>query len=158
MEVNEMAINSMKDFLTRLDEVAENEGQLLFEAGKEGDKIDQAVKDMLKKRNVNYKWAYQPEGYELVVLEHKEDGEAKDSWSIIFYDEAEARDSEEEEKLFGEDMLNEQGTELVPVDSVKGNFFDIVKLCIELASNKEYKGDMSTAKAQKAVKAAKAKK
>lgn len=151
---------NMKDFLTKLEETTDNEGQLLFEAGKEGEKIDPRIKEMLKKANVSYKWAYEPEGYDVVVLEHKEDGEAKDSWSVVFFEEAEAREGEEE-KLFaglGEDMLNEQGTVVVPVQTVKGNFFDVVKLCIELASNKEYKGTMSAAKAKKAMSAAKSKK
>ena len=155
-----MANMNMKDFLTKLEETTENEGKLLFEAGKEGEKIDPKIKEMLKKANVSYKWAYEPEGYDVVVLEHKEDGEAKDSWSVVFFEEAEAREAEKE-KLFAdlsEDALNEQATMAVPVQTVKGNFFDIVKLCIELASNKEYKGEMSAVKAKKAMSAAKAKK
>ena len=151
---------NMKDFLTKLEETTDDEGKLLFEAGKEGEKIDPKIKEMLKKGNVAYKWAYEPEGYDLVVLEHKEDGEAKDSWSVVFFEEAEAR-AAEKEKLFAdlsEDELNEQATVVVPVQTVKGNFFDVVKLCIELASNKEYKGEMSAVKAKKAMSAAKAKK
>ena len=151
---------NMRDFLTKLEETADDKGKLLFEAGKEGEKIDPRIKEMLKKANVSYKWAYEPEGYDLIVLEHKEDGEAKDSWSAVFFEEAEARTGEKE-KLFSslsEDMLDEQGTVLLPVQTVKGNFFEIVKLCIELASNKEYKGTMSAVKVKKAMTAAKAKK
>ncbi len=149
----------MKQFLEALEET----GGLLFEeGGKEGiEKIDPGMKAALDAQGIKATWAYEPEGYDLVVLEHDKDGEKPKSWSVAFFTEAEARGGEEE-KIFDEKVYEAAAKKpkmgMKIVNHTQGNFLDIVQLCIELASNKQFKGGFTAQKAQKAVSAAKAKK
>jgi hypothetical protein len=151
-------MENMKQFLEALEET----GGLLFEeGGKEGlEKIDPAKKAAIEGSGAKASWAYEPEGYDLVVLEHDKDGEKPKSWSVAFFTEAEARGGEEE-KIFDERMYEAAKKPKLGMKIVNhtfGNFLDIVQLCIELASNKQFKGGFTPQKAQKAVAAAKAKK
>jgi len=150
-------MENMRQFLEALEET----GGLLFEeGGKEGvEKIDPAKKAALDKAGVKASWAYEPEGYDLVVLEHDKDGEKPKSWSVAFFTESEERG--EKEKIFDEKMYEaakKPSAMMKIVNHTLGNFLDIVQLCIELASNKQFKGGFTPQKAQKAVAAAKAKK
>jgi hypothetical protein len=146
------------DIRNFLEELESKGGSLLFEEGKEGEKIDDAFKKGLAAAGVKSQWAYQPEGYDLVVLEHDKDGEKPNSWSVVFFTEAEVgKPDEDEEDIFGEAM-NEAEVGMKVIDQVKGNFLDIVQLCIELASNKAYKGGFTAAKIKQAAQKAKAKK
>lgn len=146
----------IKDFLNEM----EQRGGLLFEQGKEGAKVDKVFLDELKRKGINFTWPYQPEGYDLVVLEHDKDGEKKGSWSIVFFTEAEISKpgEEEEEEWFKEELINEQEVGMKMVDRVDGNFLDIVQLAIEIASNKKYKKGFSSALVKQAETAAKTKK
>ena len=147
-------MSNIKQFLEALDQ----SGGLLFEGeGKEGEKIDAGFKAALKGEKVSSVWAYQPEGYDLVVLEHDKDGEKKDSWSVVFFTEAEMAGDEPEEDIFKEELDEAEKAKvgMKIVDSVKGNFLDIVQLCIELASKKQYKGGFTSMKIKQAASAAK---
>lgn len=150
-------MDNLRDFL----EAMENSGNLLFEeGGKEGEKIDASVKKALVDSKISYLWAYQPANYDLVVLEHEKDGEKKSSWSTVFFTEAELGTKGEPEEDIFKESLNEAkaAVGMKIVDQAKGNFLDTVQLCIELASNKQYKGGFTAQKAQKAVSASKSKK
>jgi len=127
----------VKNFLEELDRSG---GKLLFEGGKEGDKIDAKVKVALKAANINYIWAFQPSGYDMVILEHDKNGEKKGSWSTAFFTEAElGAKGETGEELFGEEMISEAGVGYKIIDNPSGNFLDIVNLAIEIAGNAKYK-------------------
>jgi len=143
-----------------LEEMENKSGNLLFEEGKEGEKIDPRMKKALA--GSKYEWVYQPEGYDLVVMEHDKDGEKKDSWSMAFFTEAEVgAEKEPEEQWFKKvkkESLDEAEIGMKIVDQVKGNFLDIVQLAIEVASNKKYKKGFSSALVKQAASAAKAKK
>ncbi len=139
-----------------LEEMEERTGNPLFEGeGKEGEKVDSAFKEELKEKGIKYTWVYQPEGYDLVVMEHDKDGEKPGSWSVAYFTEAEKGGADDEEDLFGEDinsvLKEEVGMKLL--NQAKGNFLDTVQLAIEIASNKAYKGGFTAAN----IKAAQAK-
>ena len=139
----------IKSFLETLDK---NNGNLLFEGGKEGQNIDAKVKTALKTAGISYLWAFQPDGYDMVILEHNKDGEKAGSWSAAFFTEAEVgrkpgEEGETGEELFGESisefddysMLSEAEVGYKILDHTKGNFLDIVNLAIEIAENPKYK-------------------
>jgi hypothetical protein len=126
----------IRDFLETLDN---SNGNLLFEAGgQEGEKIDPKIKKALE--GIKSTWAFHPEGYDLVIMEHDKDGEKPGSWSISFLTEADVGGSAEGEgSLFGESFsLNEEVGYKV-ISQEKGNFLDIVNMAIEIASNDKYK-------------------
>jgi hypothetical protein len=146
---------NMKEFLENMEE---GKAALLFEEGKEGEKIDASFKTALSSAKITSEWAYQPEGYDLVVMEHDKDGEKKGSWSVAFFTEAELAGKEPEEDIFKEG-LSEAKVGLKLVDQIKGTFLDIVQLCIEIASKKgQYKGGFTSKRVAQAVSASKAKK
>ena len=148
----------MKSFLEQMEERGET-GNLLFEEGKEGAKVDKAFQDELKEKGLNYSWIYQPEGYDLVVMEHDKDGEKKGSWSMAFFTQAEKGGAGEEEDWFKKEGMNEAAeVGMKMLDQVTGNFLDIVQLAIEVASNKKYKKSFSSALVRQAAAAAKSKK
>ena len=145
----------IKKFLEEM----ETKGGLLFEEGKEGEKINPGMKKALEAAGVKAQWVYQPEGYDLVVMEHDKDGEKAGSWSMAFFTEAEIGKGEEEEDIFKKEDLDEAAeVGMKIVDQVKGNFLDVVQLAIEVASNKKYKKGFSSAMVKQAASAAKAKK
>lgn len=148
-------MDNIRQFLETMDQT----GGLLFEEGKEGEKIDASMKAALKNSKAAFQWVYQPEGYDLVVMEHDKDGEKKDSWSVAFFTEAEEAGKEPEEDIFKENLDEaEAKVGMKMIDQVKGTFLDIVQLCIELASKKQYKGGFTSQKVKAAVSGAKAKK
>ena len=136
----------------------EDSGVLLFEEGKEGEKINPQMKKALEAKGIKALWVYQPEGYDLVVMEHDKDGEKPNSWSMAFFTEAEIGGEEGEEIFKEEENLDEAEVGMKIVDQVKGNFLDIVQLAIEVASNKKYKKGFSSTMVKQASAAAKAKK
>jgi hypothetical protein len=146
-------MDNIRQFLEALDKT----GGLLFEEGKEGEKIDGAMKAGIKSAGLSSIWVYQPEGYDLVVMEHDKDGEKKDSWSVASFTEAEQAGKEPEEDIFKEDLNEAEKMKvgMKMIDQVKGTFLDIVQLCIELASNKKYKGGFTAQKLKAAASAAK---
>lgn len=134
----------IREFLNALEENLEESGKLaLFEAGAEGSKVPEGVRKSLEAANVpKYEWVYKPEGYDLVVLEHSKDGEKAGSWGMAFLTEAAIRGAEEtpKKKIFDEELaLNEAEVGMKVLDYVPGSFLDVVKLAIEVASNKQYK-------------------
>jgi hypothetical protein len=136
----------IREFLGALEENVENSGKMaLFEAGAEGSKVPAEFQKALEAANVpKYDWVYKPEGYDLVVLEHNKDGEKAGSWGMAFFTEAAMRGAEEKaakKKLFAQEegQLYEAEVGMKVLDYVPGNFLDIVKLAIEVASNKQYK-------------------
>lgn len=144
-------MDNIRQFLEALDRT----GGLLFEEGKEGEKIDAEMKVGIKSAGLSTIWAYQPEGYDLVVMEHDKDGEKKDSWSVAFFTEAEMAGKDEPEEDIFKESLNEAKVGMKMIDQVKGTFLDIVQLCIELASKKQYKGGFTAQKVKAAAAAAK---
>jgi len=144
----------IKKFLEEM----EDSGVLLFEEGKEGEKINPQMKKALEAKGIKALWVYQPEGYDLVVMEHDKDGEKPNSWSMAFFTEAEIGGEEGEEIFKEEENLDEAEVGMKIVDQVKGNFLDIVQLAIEVASNKKYKKGFSSTMVKQASAAAKAKK
>jgi len=148
----------IRSFLEEMEK--RGEGNPLFEEGKEGAKVDKGFQDELKEKGINYSWIYQPEGYDLVVMEHEKDGEKPGSWSMGFFTEAEkVKPGEEEEEIFGEALINEQGeVGMKMLTQTKGNFLDVVQLAIEVASNKTYKQGFSAANVKQALSKAKTKK
>lgn len=147
----------IRSFLEEMDKRGDN---LLFEEGKEGAKVDKAFQDEIKEKGVKYSWIYQPEGYDLVVMEHDKDGEKPGSWSMAFFTEAEkaAPGEDDEEDIFGEAKINEAEVGMKMLNQTKGNFLDIVQLAIEVASNKAYKQGFTAANLKQAMTKAKAKK
>lgn len=142
-----------------LEELEQRGGNLLFEEGKEGAKVDKAFQDELQEKGIKYSWIYQPEGYDLVVMEHDKDGEKPGSWSMAFFTEAEkAGADDDEEDIFGEAKINEAEVGMKIIDQTKGNFLDIVQLAIEVASNKSYKQGFTAANLKQAISKAKTKK
>jgi len=148
----------IRSFLEEMEK--RGDGNLLFEEGKEGTKVDKVFLDELKEKKIGYTWIYQPEGYDLVVMEHDKDGEKPNSWSMAFFTEAEkVKPGEEEEEIFGEARIDEQGqVGMKMLNQTKGNFLDIVQLAIEVASNKAYKQGFTAAKIKQVMSKAKAKK
>lgn len=126
----------MKNFLEAYDKC---NGKFLFEDGKEGDKIDQKVRDALTAAKISYLWSFQPDGYDIVILEHDKNGEKAGSWSIAFLTEAQlGANKKDVEDVFGEG-LNEAEVGFKVLEDSKGNFLDIVNLAIEIAGNEKYK-------------------
>ena len=149
-------MEDMRQFLEAMETMGP--GLLFEEGGKEGwDKIDPAKKAAVEAAGIKAVWPYEPEGYDLLVLEHSKDGEQKNSWSVVFFTEAEAASKEPEEKIFDDMMYEAKPAAGVMkiIEQAKGNFLDTVQLCIELASNKSMKGGFSKAKVSSAVAAAK---
>jgi hypothetical protein len=133
----------MKDFLT---EMEESGGQLLAE-GKEGDQVPKQYTEALKRDKAidktDYEWIYKPDDYEVVITKLKGGDEKKGGkWAVHFFTEAEVGGEEGEESLFGEGLdkiLGEAEETLAVLDSVEGDFLSTVKLCIEIAQNKQFK-------------------
>jgi len=146
----------IRSFLEEMEKRGDN---LLFEEGKEGAKVDKVFQDELKEKGISYTWIYQPEGYDLVVLEHDKDGEKPGSWSMAFFTEAEKGPAGDEEEIFGEARIDEQTkVGMKMLSQTKGNFLDIVQLAIEVASNKAYKQGFTAAKIKQVLTKAKTKK
>lgn len=134
---------SMKLFLETLERT---NGKMLFEGeGKEGAAIDASVKEALKRKDIKYIWAFQPDDYDLVVLEHNEDGEKPNSWSVVYLTSGDASAAEEPD-IFGESMNEAENEDVVVLEQVSGNFLQTVQLCIEIASNDNMKGKAFTHK------------
>jgi len=129
---------NVRNFLEALDQSSEKQ---LFEGGNEGDKIDPRMKESLATAGIKYIWAFQPEGYDMVILEHDKDGEKSNSWSIAYFTESEVGGgpAKDVEDVFGESMITEAKVGFKVLDNPKGNFLDIVNLAIEIAGNSKYK-------------------
>lgn len=151
-------IMEIRNFLS---EMEERTGTLLFEGeGKENDKVDAAFREEIKEKGIKTTWMYQPEGYDLVVMEHDKDGEKPGSWSVAYFTEAE-KGGEDEEDIFATEDINrvlkeEVGAKML--DNPKGSFLDVVQLVIEIASNKAYKDGFTAQNIKAASAKAKAKK
>lgn len=155
---------NMKDFLQELEN---NNINILKEGVEEGGKISEDAKKMLDAAKISYKWAYEPDGYNLVVLEHDENGDKKDSWSIVFYEVGEERaagkkraidlvDDETNESILDiNSVLSEAATQKLMSQQEVGDYKKIVNMCMEIATNDKYKGDLSDSSIQAIVNKAK---
>ena len=150
-------MEDMRQFLEAMETMGP--GLLFEEGGKEGwENIDPNKKAALEAAGIKALWPYEPEGYDLIVLEHGKDGEQKNSWSVVFFAEAAAGQKEAPVLDVGEDLVYEakpMKTVKKILDQAKGNFLYTVQLCIELASNKSMKTGFTAQKVQQAVSAAK---